>query len=68
MEPLLSPAWHGTGGVPNNGDFIFALGDAQGALTLPIVPIRADAERWPYYVRDLTNTGIGRLGQHSLDV
>ena len=62
MEPLLSPAWHGTGGVPNNGDFIFALGDAQGPLTLPIVPSALTQSGGPYYVVNLTNTGIGTSG------
>jgi hypothetical protein len=62
MEPRLSSNWHGTGGVPNNGDFLFAFGNAQGALTTPIVPSALTQDGGPYYVVNLTNTGIGTSG------
>ena len=62
MEPQLSNNFRGTGGVPNNGDFFFAYGDWNGPLKTPIVPSALTQSTVLYYVRDLTNTGIGVSG------
>ena len=63
MEPQLSTSFHGTGGVPNNGDFLFIYGDYNGSPPLPVVPNEIPSALTQstvlYYVRDLTNTGIG---------